>query len=438
MNFALIIVLLVFLFAIYFLNGRRILSISLIANSAFLLSAIVFACFKEYFSYTISINTLLIIVVTIISLFVGERMCYSLAIGKSKTKNNTFTALPTYFSFKKELVVVVGILSILFAVISYYQLYQKSLVYGNPEDIFKAVAYTREVALASTNSSTPFYTYLNIAFQGFSYICLFIFLYNSLFFSKREYVLFLPMIGTCIYQITTTERIGFIRIVVVFVIIYAILAKIKSNWGHKYDRKIILYAVIGLLIFMVVFFLLGALSNRLNIVLWKNSLANYLGAPILGLDSYIEHSWETNQVFGQHVFRDVYELCNIAGANIPLGDAFLPFYKWGSSYSSNVYTSIASPLHDFGIAGFVLSRLIIGFAYGFIVKKVECISDAKTSFLKIIFVALFMYPVSMSAISDSFMFFVQLPTIYLFIAMIVFSFVLKNRPHTKNVKKYAS
>jgi len=437
MNLLLVVLLSLLFIVIYLLNGRKILSVSFISCGVFLLSAIVLLAFeKSYFNYVISSKTVFVICFSIVCLFVGEFIAKGVTINVgTKSQNYEIVSKPFYVS--KLICISVFLLGLLIAVLDYYYLYQYSLTQGNPGEIWNAIAYTRVARVNSTDFNLPrILSYTGIVIKAFSYICFFFFAYNIAFHKKIQLRLMLPLISYCLIYFSSTERLGYLEIVSVCLVISLVLFGAKHKWKPAGNLKVLIRILLIIIATLFVFFLLGSFSGKTLRHGFSETICKYLGSAIVGLDSYLKYPWESNAIPGEQTLYSFYYLLKAIGFNIPITKSFLPFFEWANG-SSNIYTCLVAPIQDYGIALTFITRIAIGFFYGFWTKYIETKAIIRNSPVLIVVFSMFYYPVAISCVSDLYLSFIQLNYIYLFIALAVLKLVFVNKRQIRLVRSFA-
>lgn len=403
------------------MNGRRIVSVSFMSCGVFLLSAIVLLAFeKSYFEYVISSKTVFVICFSIVCLFFGEFISKGINIGTRVKRNKLSQTTSKPFCVSKLICFSVFSLGMIIAVLDYYYLYKYSLTQGNPGSIWKAIQYTRVARVNSTDFNLPrILSYSGIAIKAFSYICFFFFAYNTIFHKKKQLRLVLPLISYCFIYLSSTERLGYLEIVSVCLVIFLVLSGSKKKWKSSGNFKILVKILIIIVISVFVFFLLGSFSGKTVRHGFADTICKYLGSAIVGLDSYLKQPWDPNTLPFEQTLYSFYYLLKAIGFNLPITKSFLPFFDWPNG-SSNIYTCLVAPIQDFGLAFTFISRVLVGLFYGTFTKYIENVHDIKENVILVVVFSMFYYPVAMSCVSDLYLSFVQLNYIYLFIAFAVF------------------
>lgn len=422
MNILLVVILSLLLVFIYFVNGKRIVSISFISTGVFFLSAIVLLSFGgSFFEYSVSPITVFVVVTSNALLFVGEFFALKvLKLITTKSNKKHHEAIRTPFYVDQTTCILLFFIGFIIAIIDYYFLYRYSLSLGNPGQIWNAIAYTRDARVTSTDFSLPrILSYAGIVFKAFAYLFFFYFAYNLILCKKLQFKLLLPLVSYCLIYFSSTERLGYLEIVSVCIIIILVIKNYQNRWKKSSSIKSLVTILIVIASTITIFYLLGSFSGKSARHNLTETICKYLGASIVGLDNYLHSPWSPNTIPCEQTLYYFYYLLKAIGFNLPITKSFLPFFTWANG-SSNIYTCLVAPIHDFGITGMLVSRLLLGFIYGCAEYKIDNLKSIKNHGILIVVFSLFFYPVAISSIADIFLFFVQLNYIYLFIVFVVY------------------
>jgi oligosaccharide repeat unit polymerase len=284
--------------------------------------------------------------------------------------------------------------------------------------------YAREALFLLTEPRDRIANFSIIIAEANGYIFSFIFLYNYIFFPKfkRNVVNILPIIIYCLYAILTTGRGDFITLIALWIIIGGTFFMQKNKWHQRYNARIIIYGVLGIVLFLSIFIFAGSFKNATIMENALSTISFYTGLSIPSLNDFIIHPRPQNTYFGQHTLFGVYGILRRIGFDYP------QFYVPSEMVSfngtrGNVYTAIRRYLQDYGYFGLYGIMFSLGFLYSIIFLSV----NKRRNFLLILYAAIFS-PIVEIAIEDTFfMNLISVSTIYLVLSMGVsyFSFVNK-------------
>lgn len=144
---------------------------------------------------------------------------------------------------------------------------------------------------------------------------------------------------------------------------------------RRYFTKLI-FKIVGI-IFGIILLLIGInmLLNRtgenstLNLIL--ESIYVYIGAPMQNLDTYLQGTRHTPELWGSQVFRNIYTyLGGKYGISQYLYQLDLPFLKHNGLNTGNVYTTFYQFYYDFGYDGIVPLMAIIALYFSCAYRKI--------------------------------------------------------------------
>lgn len=118
--------------------------------------------------------------------------------------------------------------------------------------------------------------------------------------------------------------------------------------------------IIALVVFFILFQLMGILTNKTGKLSVGDMLYGYSGASIIALDRSIESFSKDGRFFGEESFYGLYGFLNALGLNIPNDILHLPFVDIGNGQRTNIYTSLRTYLYDFGYVGLYIVQFLLG------------------------------------------------------------------------------
>jgi oligosaccharide repeat unit polymerase len=209
-----------------------------------------------------------------------------------------------------------------------------------------------------------------------AYLFIYIFLFNLIFFNKKNIPTLFPVIMYIPYIVISAGRGVFIRIMVEFCIISALFLLGKNRWHSRSAIKIIVLAAFSLFIFLLFFVLAGLLRNSKMSGFFTAIVMEYIGTSIPGLNYVITHYYgPTATYFGGQSFREVYGSLRNLGVNIPIHYTQLipgkPYNLPGLVGPRNASTIIGAYLYDFGFIGMYTLFFLWGLLYSFIFYQIR-------------------------------------------------------------------
>lgn len=411
MNVLLLVLLLAMLFFAYYLAEKNILSAWLISIMMFVFSTAIVVAFDDYFYREISERTIIIILLALLSWGVGEifaKIVGTRLFGHMPKGDVLGTTAINPIEISKWPVLFITIFVILFSIYKYYNLYKVSLVGGNNEGVLKAAKYARSYIIYKLNGVDPTSNVLTSQFTVISecvgYFFGYVFLYNLIWCRRKDFIYLWPTAAYCLVIISSTGRVDYVMLAAVLCIIAFVFIKARGGWTIASNKKILKIALISIIAIMVVFRLTGYLTDKSVTYSVGENLAKYTGGGIIGLDIFLEKPSAKNVIYGQETLRPIYMLLREWGFNIPWYSAFPPFYLFGlgEAFSSNGYSGLMEPIKDYGVVGLLVTRLILGTIYGFVIERIRIRKREELTPLRLIILGLAFYPVAMCAIGDVF------------------------------------
>lgn len=425
---SLLLVLLVILIIIsYFLNGFDVLSAWLIACSMFFISVLIAFLNQRLWGMNFAFKTFAIILLALICWGVGD------CIGKIRLSRQTYFIKndPANLDKREPIVItrkaVYFIATVMFITTAVYfiYLYKISLIAGNPNGIIGVFKYARYAVInVKYNVSEPYVLaqLLNLS-EAFGYVFIFIIIYNKIMVNFSTNYYYYPVILFLIQTGISTARINFIHIITTILLLVFILWKKKRGWDNSVDLKIMRYAVLGLFTFLILFRLLGYLTDKSgNRQLW-NDISVYMGSSIFGLDYFLKNP-HTNPFFGRETLYNLYPaLTKLGLTNIPAYNSTLDFFYFSGS-RSNIYTAIRRLIQDYGVSGMAIIFTVQGFFFS---KWLNIIKYHRVKGFTILLFTMFMYIVVELAIDEQFVVnLVSINTFYKIIfTLIVYKVLIK-------------
>ena len=434
MTFMLVFILFCMILFFYLLFDRNILSPTVIGTSMFFVSSLFAFLYSEKWHTDISVNTLLIIITSIMAMGAGEFlihiMCYK------RTQFVTFNTKNDKPIFVKKSTVYFIVLIFSLLLLNYYKEtvriateagYKKG---GDMLMLFYArIAVLNEKGLYSGRNRLASISF-NLL-RSLSYLFTYIFLYNKIILKQKKiiYQIF-PVLLFIPYLILTTGRTEFIYMITIWIIIGSVFFMQTKSWNPRYTGKIVIIGIVGIGIFLLFFIIAGSFkSNKLTEHAF-DSIAFYTGLSIPSLDSYFTKDYPDNSLFGEHTLYGIYYILRKFRFSIP--KLYQPFeFATFHNVRGNVFTVIRRYHQDFGFFGLYFMMFFLGFFYSFLFLKF----NKTRRNMGLLFYASILSPiVEMSIEERFFMFIVSVSTLYSFLYMYIFFRIFVNKPkHFYNV-----
>jgi|GEM_PF-4325645 len=430
MNYLLLGLLVFEVMFIYRFNGKNVISPSFIACCGFVVSSTVLVLAEGYFQYELQLKTVVIITSMVLFIFFGEMFSSKIRLMPlSNSANNSCGEMLKYEEIKISKTSIAFMFVFVSATGIFYILdvYKYSLTIGNiTGNIFGMAKYTRFIG---GYSSSILISQSNVLSECMIYLCFFAFVYNLLINKRRKLYYLLPMVGFVFHILANDGRTVVIKYFCICGIIYFLVFNQKNNWKHGDNKKIIRISITMVLLFLVLFRILGyRTGSSANNELWKN-LAEYISSGLIGLDKFLIYGQEENILFGQEVFKALYSTLRGFGFQIPMYDPNDVFFAYAGG-SSNIYTGLKSYIKDFSLIGAYFSMFLWGACNTALKKK---INKKGASLLNTVLLGLSYYPIAMISIAGATHVVLSMPTLYMIVYLIILSrlFMKKTRYTTQ-------
>lgn len=411
--------LIVMLLVAYQLNGKNILSPWVISILMYLLTVGTFILSRNYFQYSIHHNTILAVMGTLSCIGLGELSAIAWKQHNRKKgvllRNNIHITRerrqsPIIIRTSTRIIICM----IMFAVFIFYynKMYAFSLSCGNPGSYINATKYVREAVLADPELSLNMGTLLTqgvLASEMISYVFCYLYFYNRMNFKTSLYSYWIPVLIYSLQTINSTGRTDIIRLVVVISVCAFVFMKKDARWTRKNDVRIVRNGIILISLSLIIFRLLGYLTEAsLRYDIWEN-FARYISASMVGTDQFVNSaSRSSNVVFGQETLKNIYAILRQVGFDIPRFSNFAETYILVRG-TSNAYMNLCGFIRDYGILGMCLIQFFIGYIYTNLIYKIRAGRD---NLYPVIWLGILFFPIAMSAIANTYSSIVSIASLY--------------------------
>ncbi|GHU58783.1 hypothetical protein FACS189444_3020 [Spirochaetia bacterium] len=264
--------------------------------------------------------------------------------------------------------------------------------------------------------------------EALAYCYSYIFLYNTIFFNKKNKKNILPILIYIPYIVLSTGRTRFIYLIAVWIIVGCIFYMQKKQWNPQFIGKVLKFGFLGIFIFLVIFIFAGSLRSSIFLEDTWMALSGYIGFSIPSLNDFILHPRPQGVYFGEHTLFGIYQFLRKIGFVFPSFYAPYEFFTI-NGYTGNIYTIIRRYLEDFGYFGLYFILFFIGFLYSVLFLMI----NKKRNFALLLYAIIF-FPVVEMAIEERF-FMVIVSTSTIISAMYVAFFYSIFIEHNLFVKK---
>jgi oligosaccharide repeat unit polymerase len=356
---------------------------------------------QSFWNEKVSFLAILFISLGLFSFVIGEII--SIFIFRRKSKNKFYNQMKDFNKIRIPMYTIIFLTIIgIFIEIYYFKYIYKLALAGGYGINGRSILFNARAAMLDTSINIAPSWILKFgrsALEGFSLICIYIFIYNKVFANtkKIEWRYLLPNILYIIQMILSTGRTELIYFIMYILILLFIIWKIRYNWSKKIDFRIIKYALIGIIIFLISFRLLGYLTGKSQYLNLWNNFSIYLGSPIIAFSKYLNKNI-TNTIFGEETLSNFYRIMNHFGFDFKIIAVPLEPVIW-DNVKTNIYTSLRRYIQDYTILGMILIQFILGLLYGSWFNWIK--RKNLIGFPLILFSKLF-YPVLESVIEERF------------------------------------
>jgi oligosaccharide repeat unit polymerase len=429
-------ILLISLFILYFiLFKNNILSPTVIASGMFIISTFISLLNVHVWKFTIAPVTVVIILTSIIAFGSGEFIVHLIYISSKNRSMRVVAQEPIRVSLW-SILFICTILTML--LLHYYNETLKLARYYGYRDGPLMLWYARQY-VSDPNPTVNRDRIASISIilaEAVAYIFSYIFLFNQIFFLKKNLRNILPILIYIPFTILTAGRGGFIYLITVWVIIGGIFFMQKNRWDSRFTFKIILAGVLSLVFFLLLFVVVGSLRRADMFESAFSSISEYVGLSIPTLDYYIlRYSGPKAAYFGGQCLRDIYAFLQKIGFDIPYHyTRFVPSEAvWfpGTSGTGNLYTVIKYYLNDFGFLGLYFLLFVWGFLFSFAFQQIKY----KYGYLLIIYGVAF-HAITMISIAEQFFNNLSTGFIYLSVMIIFLNYLFIDRRHLNKTINY--
>ena len=421
MIYILFIILVLMLLFNYFVNNN-ILIPSFILTLSFSLVTFVYVICTGAIPEPISINTLLIIVFSIMAYCMGEMISIGL-INRGNLERKCVIQRAEEDAFLSiNGIVVVLLAGIVFAA-AYIRFMALCNAVGTSTSITSFLSSYATIRFYIIHGMSPvlpgWINLISIVGPCIVKICITIFTYNIVRYRIVQKRYFLIFAVYFFYLITTTSRTVYLEILLYTVFQFVFLRLFITEKQPKISWELLRLALIALVIFAVIFIVIGNLADKSGSFI--KTLFAYSAAGFVGLNQYIAKPYYSPGILYSRTIRGLLSPFDNFGLVLPEIDEFLPHYYYlGGAETSNEYTSLMEPIYDFGILGMLITRLLLGMAivaiFYYIISKSN---NIRKYFVIPMFVPMY-YALTLAAIDDQFQTFFGVYYIY----QVVFTWIM--------------
>ena len=376
-------------------SGGNLLEPSVIVYAVFLIST-GFAVVNQYkWNINFSVETFTILLSgLLVFFFVDIFNCYV----ESRIPNRSYSAgldENGYIYVDRNYLKSLGLFCIISAILFYGNMYLICLPYGGGNFLSTVTIFRRLQTSSSVSADTSFNSIvalINRCARAICYVMIYVFLHNLDYCEddtdkkeNRYYALFVLYI---IFQCYCYRSRGEYIKLITYAFATSYIGKCqKNNWQASITEKYILKAVIIIMIFIPMFYVMAILVNRMPEDMGMiDYLASYIGGSIQCFNLFVQNPYYSD---GLECFSGINSLLLRLGIISEKPSTHLEFRWLTSSVHGNVYTFFRSPLHDFGFAGMLVFTFIV--ASGFSIYYNYFIRYKESSYKTNLYVILYSY-----------------------------------------------
>lgn len=364
-NLILIFTLIIAFVLLYKIHNKKFGPSNILVLS-FGIPSVLIVIFSDYFSYEVSIETIVVINLLVGMFAIGE-MTQSKRIVKGHASKMCY---PNFVIGKRLYYVFLGI--VLFnTYVQYKYLMQLGALKG-ASGLIEAYAASRLILVEYQNSGVievaRSYSsiLLSLVATIVEIVCVHVYVLNRVVKKYNDKRLLIVVIVYFISLFFSSGRYAFVPVIIHLAYLVIVFLEMKMQIGlilKRYRKKILAIALIGGAVFVALGMLRSGTDGNAEELDAKFTVTTYVAAPIIGLDIYIKNGMKRAPYIGSHAFRDYYDYARLFGASYKRIQFHKEDFHAGKG-SSNVYSGFYYWLSDFGLLGASFYALFLGLIVG--------------------------------------------------------------------------
>lgn len=389
----------------YYVFDKDFLSVTTISSAMFFVFSLIYVAFYPKIGSDISFITVVVIVGSILFTFIGEFLGRSTNTGKLSTEIEKKYEI----SYSNNVMYIWFAFMLALAAYRYYDLYRFSLTIGNTNGLLGTLSSARLAVATGKYVSDNMNIFIFMATsvcEVICYISIYLFIYEIIEKNKFRKHLLLPIIGYCCILVSFTGRTEYLKLFVAVLVAY--INVYVNKYGLVVSKKIMGTLGKMALIMSIIFFGYGALT-RMNgdsamIGSIYDNIIAYSAASIVGLNNYIKQGFGNNPYFGYWTLQKVYDSLGFVRLYTPPHNLQMFYYGKDFLLRSNIYTSLALPIQDYGIWGMLMIKSFFAFISYKIVFAFSrnTLRNVRTKMILFIIASEFIYCYFSAPIADRF------------------------------------
>lgn len=363
--FILVFSLLVMFIMAYVVEEKDILSPFVISVAMFLISSLVALIYLNKWQFSLSYTTVVVIVTAILVFGMGncfaEKVCKSLFSENQKSIRKLERVDINIFI---TCIFTVAMLVFLYKAIN--EIYAVSISAGNPGGYREMLTYARRRVIATDYHRSRVLNYILVMSQAIVYIYGWALVKNivSKKFKKKDILYVIPIvIAFFTYAIGTVKRGFVIEWFAYFFVLYFLMQGKKNQWKPLNALKIVALGTAVLVLFLIMFAIMGVVAGRFGNTSIIDTIAFYIGLSIPSLDAFIKSFTEPMKTIGGETLYGIYAILNklrITNVDTYTSLEFISF----NNVKGNVYTSLRRYINDYGFIGMYIIQFYLGVFWG--------------------------------------------------------------------------
>ncbi|MBE9900344.1 O-antigen polymerase [Enterococcus casseliflavus] len=292
---------------------------------------------------------------------------------------------------------------------------------GSISDITSFLSNSRS-ALSGDGFSKGIASRLVVFNKALGYIFTYICFYNLILFKSR-YRLSLYIIPVLIFMgnaLISTGRTEFLSFIIYLIMLILILLKSSNRWSVRGTLKVLKIVFFGILLFFILFTFVGRLGGKGIYNSPLDYIYYYTGSSLYLFNSFVGNYDGSLHEFGSTTLYGLFNLLNVLGFDIPVGEVALEM-SYIPHFYSNIYTAYRRYIQDYGIIGLLIIQYFLGLLYGGIFEKIRKFN--LSNFTVILYCAQF-FPIIEMVIEERFMVKILTSTNFLFLLLLYLSYRL--------------
>lgn len=386
----------------YIMEHRDILSPWVISCIMFLISTFFALANEEKWGHSLSADAVIVILTGLFafglaSILVSVLVERNLSVKKVALVNGRCEPQRPFDIPAPALLVVLLVMAAIFVYV-FIRTYQFSVAEGNVYGISQMIKYARQGLIQPGKSLGRIVGHLKLVSESVQLVFLYAFLYNCILckFRKKWLLYLLPILLDVGVQVLGTGRTFMINMAASILIIGFVMYNFRYGWSRNLTMRIVVAGAAALLLFFVVFTLLGYLTGKSRLMGTWDMISKYTGLSIPSLDVFLHTPRAEPSIWGEETLYGLHSILRTLGMDIPADVRHLEFVYFGD-VSGNVYTSLRRYIHDYGYWGMLLVQFLLGILYSLFYRFIKY---KETVGFSLILYSWFFYALIMQGIDD--------------------------------------